>query len=289
MEVYNFPGLIMGIIILLASLYGLYRAYVFYSSLFEGFARKLAFRVMIGFVLTVGGSIGVIIDSISEEKLWFVMAVLYIISYVILMTAVLRYLRSLSSISYKPMGKMKEIPANAFIVNNKEDSIKILQLLASKLKGVFVISRKQQSEWEKEYRVKPDRFLWLTRVERKGIQPTKLHVMLEEIVRFIKEKGGGVLVYIDSIEYLLLYNDFNTVAKFLFSLKDYIMIENSLLLLFASPSTLEEKYYKLLIREFEEITANKLLEEVALYEALPERKEFKERDKTNNHASHKSK
>ncbi|NJE30084.1 DUF835 domain-containing protein [Thermococcus sp. 18S1] len=90
--------------------------------------------------------------------------------------------------------------------------------------------------------------LWVTQAGEEGVGPTKLHVLLEAAVDFMR--GGGRLVVIDCLEILVLYNDFNSVFRFLSTLKDYAVGTRSTLLLIVDREAIEEKEFKVLSREF---------------------------------------
>ncbi|ASJ01414.1 DUF835 domain-containing protein [Thermococcus gorgonarius] len=92
--------------------------------------------------------------------------------------------------------------------------------------------------------------VWVTQIYGKGIPPTALHVMQDEAIRFISEKNGSIVV-IDCLEYLLIYNDFPAVFKFLINLKDIIVSSRKALIVFVDENALDEKQKALLLREFE--------------------------------------
>ncbi|HII60700.1 TPA: DUF835 domain-containing protein [Pyrococcus horikoshii] len=92
--------------------------------------------------------------------------------------------------------------------------------------------------------------IWITQASEDGIPPTKLHVIQDYAIKFAKENKYAVVI-IDCVEYLLLYNEFASVFKFLASLKDYLIMMNSALVLAVDEKALDEKYYTLLLNEFE--------------------------------------
>ncbi|ASJ06182.1 DUF835 domain-containing protein [Thermococcus pacificus] len=95
--------------------------------------------------------------------------------------------------------------------------------------------------------------VWVTQATDAGVPPTKLHVIQETAIQFAKEVKGSVIV-IDCVEYLLLYNDFKTVFKFLTNLRDHIVLKyGSGLILFIDNAVLSEREKALLLKEFEPI------------------------------------
>nr|WP_239233773.1 DUF835 domain-containing protein [Thermococcus chitonophagus] len=94
------------------------------------------------------------------------------------------------------------------------------------------------------------RVVWITQASDEGIPPTKLHVIQEYAIRFAKENNYAVII-IDCLEYLLIYNEFPSVFKFLVNLKDHLLMLNSALVLAVDEKALEPRQYTLLLNEFE--------------------------------------
>ncbi|AFL95291.1 hypothetical protein CL1_1088 [Thermococcus cleftensis] len=123
----------------------------------------------------------------------------------------------------------------------------VQELIASVKAPVLVVTR---SPWKyKEF--ENVQTLWVTQAGEEGVGPTRLHVILEAAVSFMR--GGGRLVIIDCLEVLILYNDFSSVFRFLSTLKDYAVSSRSTLLLLVGRDTLREREFKLLAREFQPI------------------------------------
>jgi len=89
--------------------------------------------------------------------------------------------------------------------------------------------------------------VWVTPVENGGIHPTKLHLMLNKSLRFLK--SGGKVIVIDCLEALIMYNDFSSVFRFLATLKDYVIINGAVLVVLSEKETLEERQLRVLLRE----------------------------------------
>lgn len=92
--------------------------------------------------------------------------------------------------------------------------------------------------------------VWITQIRERGIPPTALHIIQDQVIKFISEKKDSIVV-IDCLEYLLIYNDFPAVFKFLVNLKDYIISSGGTLMLFVDENAIDEKQRALLLREFE--------------------------------------
>ncbi len=92
--------------------------------------------------------------------------------------------------------------------------------------------------------------VWITQATDRGIPPTKLHVLQERAIRFMREKPGGVTV-LDGMEYLLMYNDFPALFRFLVAVKDYAVLNNSAFVVVVDPRSIGDKERALLLNEFE--------------------------------------
>ncbi len=295
-------SLIFGSVLLIIGIYGTVIAWRFYI-LLDSPADKFALQVMVAFIFfgVLGG--GAVVGSAFFEGTWWPFIALFTMSgFLILAFSSLHYLRLL----YEEFGskvnsreERKHIPVGGFIIESLEGIKTLLKYLFSKSGGLFVISRRPQDEWEEEFGIKPTKYLWLSRVEEKhSVSPSNLHVILEEAVKFMRIRRNSV-IYIEGIEYLMLYNDFRSVAKFLFTLKDYATVEKSVLLIFISPGVLEKSHYNILRRELEVLDPEKFLEEImgtALFgavakedfEKITTEKPLNEKEDREEHASSES-
>lgn len=251
------------------------RAFHYYKNIEEP-GKNLARNFLISASLFTAGSLGVVIDSLTEIQLWFVMAIFYTLSYIILVSSVLYYLNALSPQEVKPKKypeKTSLSPITGAYVFKKPASPHALTFLSRHSNGLLVVSRTQKELWIKKYQLEPDKFIWLSRLEKEGAgDPTKLHVIQDAILRFLREKGGKAVVYFEGVEYLILYNDFSSVAKFLFSLKDYVISNESMLILYLPPNVLDKTQETTLLKEFQEKREEELIKEISqkLFAALLE-------------------
>lgn len=107
------------------------------------------------------------------------------------------------------------------------------------------------------------RIVWLTKTElssdsSKGIcerdfqcvSPSGLDQLTTLVIEFLRENPSSVIM-IGGLEYLLTYNDFVSVLRFLQTLKDRVILTQSVLLVPYEPSTLDPKSVKNLEKEME--------------------------------------
>jgi len=249
------------------------KAFNYYKELHEP-GKSLARTFLVSTLLFTIGSIAVIADSLTAIQLWGIEAICYTLSYLHVVLSVIYYLRILKSESQKiKIGNLSKkerkatLPISGVYVFKKPPTPKRLAFLVRHSNGLLAISRTQKELWARKYQIKPDKFVWLSRIETNdSTDPSKLHVLQDIILRFLQEKGGKAVVYFEGIEYLILYNDFTSVAKFLFSIKDYIISTNSLLILYLSSNILEQPQESILLKEFEQKSEEDLTREI--YEKL---------------------
>ncbi|RLF81263.1 hypothetical protein DRN32_01330 [Thermococci archaeon] len=261
----NLPGVLMGAALAIVGILLSMRVFNYYRNIQEP-GKNLAKNSLISISLFTAGALGVVIDSLTEAKLWFIMAGFYTLSYMLSVASVVYYLRVLSSQEAKPKQyreKTPILPITGAYVFKKPASSNGLTFLLRNSSGLLVVSRTKKELWVKKYQLEPDKFIWLSRLEGEDIgDPTKLHVIQDVILRFLIEKGGRAVVYFEGIEYLILYNDFSSVAKFLFSLKDHVISNESMLILYLPPNALDMTQETILLREFQEKKEEELLEEI---------------------------
>ncbi|MDI3476357.1 MAG: hypothetical protein PWQ79_2296 [Thermococcaceae archaeon] len=94
-------------------------------------------------------------------------------------------------------------------------------------------------------------YLWLTKVPgENAIDPLRLPAILHKL---IENADRETVVIIDGLEYLILENGFESVLKFLTTLKDSLLLKGATLLLVLDPNTLEPHQAALLKKEFKSI------------------------------------
>ncbi|USS39942.1 DUF835 domain-containing protein [Thermococcus aggregans] len=258
-------GVLAGIILTIIGI-NLIKIALNYCETIQGPGKRLAKNFVISASLFTAGSIGVIIDSLTKTPLWIIMASFYTISYLLLVSSVGFYLRALSSQEARPKQRHEKtptLPVTGAYAFKKPASPKTLAFLSEISSGLLVVSRMRKEFWMEKYHLEPDEFIWVSRIEEKNaIDPTKLHVLQDAIVKFLREKSGKAVVYFEGVEYLILYNDFPSVAKFLFSLKDHVISNESLLILYFPPGVLDKPQKNVLLKEFEEKNEKDLIEEI---------------------------
>ncbi|WP_367884763.1 DUF835 domain-containing protein [Thermococcus sp. JCM 11816] len=94
-------------------------------------------------------------------------------------------------------------------------------------------------------------YLWLSKVPGENtIDPLRLPAILHKLV---ESADRDTVVIVDGLEYLILENGFNSVIKFLTTLKDNLLLKGATLIVVADPKALEPSQMAILRREFREI------------------------------------
>jgi len=152
----------------------------------------------------------------------------------------------------------KESPemSGAFLFKNKEELKQTYPDFFEK--NVIMITRDLSKN-----RTTNSLVYWVTKLEEDSIKkedhiypisPTKMDILIDLITKNLEH--GYESVYIDTFEYLVLENGFESASKFLFSLKDRVISKNKLLILILDPRTLTEKQMALIEREFLTLTSH---------------------------------
>jgi hypothetical protein len=115
------------------------------------------------------------------------------------------------------------------------------------------ITRNFPKRLHDKYDLGNSKVIWLTNVQGdKMIRPSDIEKIRHSISLFLKENEGAVLL-LDGIEYLITHNKYESVLKFVQSLKDQVAIKKAKFLIPISPSAIEGHELKLIEREVDEI------------------------------------
>ena len=226
------------------------------------------------------GALGVALTITYSPEAWVIQAASSMVGYLMLAGVTLRILKGMKNGKDREEheegpGEVLEFPSAVACVD-RERAIEGLRILREYI-GVplLVVSRTRPDEWRKKTEIEPTEYVWLTRVEHpSAVSPTNLHVLGEKIGRFLREHRGG-FVYIEGIEYLLFYNDFRALTKFLTSVRDTAILMNGHVILLVDPETLEPGQLSIILKEFERIDLKETLEKVlgpTLFGYLPPKK-----------------
>lgn len=271
---YSLAAVAAGGLILIIGGVVLFRSYTYYRMFSSLEAKKLARLSELSALMAVFGSLSVIYSGLTGENIWPIIAAFYSVSYLLVLWAVLYYLDMLyrhSVVNKKgeePPGEVEEsknLLKGGFSISPEQ--IRYLSAICNRFNGKVYVGRSRKPRGCDAF----DLSLWLTRIEApNSVDPSKLHVIQGRILEFLAGKKGS-LVVLDGIEYLLLHNDFKGLVKFLTSLKDHVLLYDSLLIVILDPRVLDRRQHSVLLREFPEFNFEEIIteeERKALFGAL---------------------
>lgn len=117
-----------------------------------------------------------------------------------------------------------------------------------------IISRIPPEVLRKRLNLEKTPILWLTKVEGENtVHPHRLEFLLHTLVDFMRRNNKPKVILLDGLEYLVLENGFIPVFRFLASLKDYAVMNNTVIVVPIRMDTFDKKELSLLKREFGEL------------------------------------
>ncbi len=118
------------------------------------------------------------------------------------------------------------------------------------LNGICV-TRQYPDKLKSRYGLEEVPIIWLSNIDQKNAyKPKNLEKLSLELELFLAEGSGVILL--EGLEYLISNNDFRTVFHLIQSLKDLVAVTDSILILSASPLTLEKNQIELLEKEVDD-------------------------------------
>ncbi|AEC51563.1 hypothetical protein PNA2_0647 [Pyrococcus sp. NA2] len=193
-------------------------------------------RLTISAIFMLASSVFMILHSVRASSLALIVAILLMLSaYFTVSWDIFRSLSTSRNISGETKG-------GVFLVRDLKKLEGTLVLFSRAGYKVLMVTRAPPGKLNVEKHV------WISRVEG-GVSPTDLHRILNIVLEFLA-KNKKTIVIIDCMDYLLMYNSFRSVARFLFTLKDYVLLSSGILILYANEGLLGEKEFNVLKREF---------------------------------------
>jgi hypothetical protein len=222
-------------------------------------------------IFNFGTALGIVLTLNYSPGFWIVMATSATLGYLLLAVSALRVIRKMKVTKEKCKRPLSA--PHAILIERPGEGMKLLQALHRYTRvPILVITREPPEEWENRTGIKPEKFIWLSRVKTENsVDPLHLHIITEEVARFLRENPAGI-VYIDGVEYLLFYNDFSSLAKFLISVKDIAILYGGHVIVSVIPDGLKKSELSILRREFERVDVEAILKDIlgpALFGAVP--------------------
>ncbi len=149
-------------------------------------------------------------------------------------------------------GKYSEIEeGKIYIILEKKPNIifnVMLDQLALKKPGL-IISRQHPDFIKKEYNLENTPIIWLNKSktdEKKLFYQPNLELLLHITKNFIsssKKSGDSPVIFIDGLEYLIIYNEFKKTLQFLEVLNEFIMTSKGIVIISIDEDTFDKKEF----------------------------------------------
>lgn len=250
----SYVRLIYDIVLLLAMGY----IWLFFAKRWNRYTSELRPFVRNATIFLGLGVIGRLLDLITDfmnvpqqDNLFVglygisILGVIYtMVDYMLLLER--KYLPTRVPVTSKPTSQDSRLKGAYLAFGSKSKMVDIFNLIRSLKLPTLAFTRNPQLYSGMDF-VAP---VWVTQATDRGVPPTKLHVIQDQAISFVRENPESV-VLIDCLEYLLLYNDFTSVFKFLVNLKDHLLPAGAALIVIVDENALDERQKALLLREFE--------------------------------------
>jgi hypothetical protein len=136
-----------------------------------------------------------------------------------------------------------------------DKSLRLFSSVLSKNYNGLIISRTDPQVLKGSFKEPRVKILWLTRPEDKCSENCINYDLtrLQNTIREFMEKNPKTVILIDGINYLVNYNNFNMVLRFIQTLRDEIAMKRCCLITLVDPGTIDSREYKLLEGEMQVI------------------------------------
>ncbi len=115
----------------------------------------------------------------------------------------------------------------------------------------LAITRSPPEPIKKAYGLEKTPFIWLSKIEGPNtISPIYLNSLMNLITDFIS-KGTDSIVILEGLEYLVAQNNYENVLKFIQALKDFVLVQNSRLIVPLNKDAFTQKELTQLEKELE--------------------------------------
>ncbi|WP_457752401.1 DUF835 domain-containing protein [Thermococcus sp.] len=121
-------------------------------------------------------------------------------------------------------------------------------------RAALIISRDPPEKVKEKFGVQQTPILWLTKLSGENkVHPHRLEYLTQTLVDFMKKDPNEKLIVLGGIEYLILELGFQPVFKFLTTIKDHAILNNTIVVVPLDEKTLDKKELTILEREFQKL------------------------------------
>ena len=144
-------------------------------------------------------------------------------------------------------------PGKSFLIYEKkyEKSFEIFKDLVTHNISGLAITRTPPGSIKKLYGLEKTPFIWLSKIEGQNtISPIYLNSLMNLITDFVNKVKDSIVI-LEGLEYLIAQNNFEIVLKFIQALRDFILIENSHLIMPLNKDAFNQKELTQLEKELD--------------------------------------
>ena len=126
----------------------------------------------------------------------------------------------------------------------------------------LMVTREYPENIRNSYNIQVTPIIWLTEMAgERRVAPTSLAVLTDTIIRFM-ESNPNSIVLLEGIEYLITFNDFKKVLRYLDSLNETTWMTKARLLIAINPKAYDEKELALLERDRKVVRGDEGIEQL---------------------------
>ncbi len=129
-------------------------------------------------------------------------------------------------------------------------AFRLLELAVSAGRATLCITRQIPDRVRSEHRLGASPCVWLSETPGEGhVSGRALATLAKRIEDFVTEHGGGGLVLLDGLEYLVENNGFEAALAFIEHLNEFVMARHAILLIPVSPKAIGAREVAMLERD----------------------------------------
>ncbi len=103
-----------------------------------------------------------------------------------------------------------------------------------------------------QYLLQRTPIFWISKHGNESVNPANLEIMAGMIKEFLS-KSKNPIILLDGLEYMITMNGFIPVLKFVYDVREWVILQKAVFILPVSPVALDEKELALIERNMEEL------------------------------------
>ncbi|MCD6559039.1 MAG: DUF835 domain-containing protein [Palaeococcus sp.] len=178
--------------------------------------------------------------------------VLFLLGWMFIITSVLVKYTLVPTLEFEEKENQKgtKAPHGVYLCLSRGKAYAVFLKFLSGRAGL-IISRVPPKVIQRELKLKKTPVIWITKMEGENtIHPSRLPYLLEMLIGFMRREDTAKVILFEGLEYMIMENGFESMFKFLTTLKDYALLHKSTVIIPIEKEILTQKEFTLLKREF---------------------------------------